>query len=407
MNAPLNHRGLRAVYANASTRSRGGLPQNASPQEVVAGLNTAFEEFKADHNSRIDRLENVFDDQAARIAAMQTGGGSGPIRGSARAALTNLGQFGRSGDPGALSQGLQPQAALSVGSDPDGGYTVPEEMADTITELQRDVSPMRRLARVITTRSASFDMPVNLGGTGTGWVGETAARPETTTPTFANVNIPHGEIYANPAITQQLLDDSAYALGEFIAEEIARTFAEQEGAAFIAGNGTNKPLGFLTGTPVATDDSARAFGTLQYIAGGAASTFSDDEKLVDLVFSLKSGYRQNGAWLMNSATLAVVSKFKDGNGRFLWQDSLESGTPGRLLGYPVEVDEDMPDIAADAFPIAFGDFRRGYVITDRAGVRLLRDPFTQKPYIMFYATKRVGGKLVDTNAIKLLKVATA
>ncbi len=384
-------------------KQRGIIAVRASqPNEIaglIKGLTTDFAEFKASQQREIDELNS-------KLAAASVGAGL-PENVSNTRALSNLGEFARSGSVEALTRGLTVQAAMSVGSDPDGGYTVPQELSQELFRVQRDNNPFRRLARVVSTKATDYDQPISIGGTGTGWVGETAARPETNTPTLANINIPSGEIYANPAITQKMLDDSAFNIGEFITEEISAEFDAQEMTAFVSGNGTNKPAGFLTGTITNESDSARAFGTLQYVASGAAAAVSDADKLIDLVYALRTRYRQNGAWLMNSTTAATIRKMKDGDGNYLWQRALVAGQPESLLGYPVETVEAMPDIAADAYPIAFGDWQRGYTITDRVGVRILRDPFTNKPYVHFYTTKRVGGKVIDSNAIKLLKVAAS
>jgi HK97 family phage major capsid protein len=183
-------------------------------------------------------------------------------------------------------------------------------------------------------------------------------------------------------------------------------FARAEGAAFVGGSGTNQPKGFLTAAKSLDGDGARAFGTLQYVASGDDGGFDEEPevKLIDLIHTLKAGHRQGASWVMNSSTLAEVRKFKTSDGAFLWQPGLVEGQPDRLLGYPVVEAEDMPDIAADAFPIAFGNFKAGYLIAERSATTILRDPFTHKPFVHFYATKRVGGQVLDSAAIKLLKI---
>jgi HK97 family phage major capsid protein len=211
-----------------------------------------------------------------------------------------------------------------------------------------------------------------------------------------------------PAATQPLLDDSAVNIDEWLAAEIDTAFAEQEGAAFVSGDGTNKPKGFLSYTPVA--ESAWEWGKLGFVITGEAADFpaaDPSDKLLDLIYSLKSGYRQNGTFVMNRRTQAAIRKMKDENGIYLWQPPAQAGGQASLMGFPLVEAEEMPDIGAGTFPVAFGDFRRGYLVVDRMGVRVLRDPYSAKPYVLFYVTKRVGGGVQDFDAIKLLKVAAS
>ena len=228
----------------------------------------------------------------------------------------------------------------------------------------------------------------------------------TATPDFHEIAPPTGELYANPAASQAMLDDVGFDLQAWLASEIAMEFARAEGAAFVNGSGLNQPEGFLTAPATIAADDTRAFGALQYIGSGDAAGLgaAPDLTLIDLVHTLKAGHRQGASFVMNSATLAEVRKFKTADGAFLWQPGLVEGQPDRLLGYPVVEAEDMPDIAASAYPIAFGNFRHGYLIAERSATQILRDPFTNKPFVHFYATKRVGGQVLDGNAIKLLKI---
>ncbi len=288
----------------------------------------------------------------------------------------------------------------------DGGYAVPRQIDAMIARELTEISPIRAIAQVVQTGSAGYRKLVSTGGTASGWVSETAGRPETDTPNFAEIAPPTGELYANPAASQAMLDDAGFDLESWLASEIAMEFARAEGAAFVGGNGTNQPMGFLSAPVSTSEDGARSFGTLQYVGSGDSDGFdaNPDAKLIDLVHTLKAGHRQGASFVMNSATLAEVRKLKTADGAFLWQPGLAEGQPDRLLGYPVVEAEDMPDIAAGEYPIAFGNFRHGYLIAERSATQVLRDPFTNKPFVHFYATKRVGGQVLDSNAIKLLKI---
>jgi len=289
----------------------------------------------------------------------------------------------------------------------DGGYAVPREIDAAIAARLKAISPIRSIAQVVQTGTAGYRKLITTGGTASGWVSETAARPETASPKFAEIAPPSGELYANPAASQAMLDDAAFDLESWLADEIATEFARAEGAAFVTGSGTNQPKGFLGAPTAATDDAVRAFGTLQFVASGNAATLgtAPELKLIDLVHTLQAGHRQGASWVMNASTLAEVRKIKTSDGAFLWQPGLVDGQPDRLLGYPVVEAEDMPDIGANAFPVAFGNFRAGYLIAERSATAILRDPFTNKPFVHFYATKRIGGQVLDSDAIKLLKIA--
>lgn len=296
--------------------------------------------------------------------------------------------------------------ALSVGTDADGGYAVPEQIDTMIEKLLVDISPMRAVAGQVTVGTSDYKKLVNVGGIASGWVGETAARSETNTSQLSEVVPPIGEVYANPAATQTMLDDAMFDAEAWLAAEVAEEVARAENAAFISGTGTAQPKGFLDETVATTADGTRAFGQIQYRATGvdgdwAASNEAD--ALIDLVHDLRSGYRTGATWLMSNLTLASVRKLKDGDGNYLWRPGLADGQPATILGYNVAEAEDMPDIASDSLSIAFGNFRRGYLIVDRIGTRVLRDPFTNKPYVHFYTTKRVGGKTINSECIKLLK----
>lgn len=294
-------------------------------------------------------------------------------------------------------------------SDGAGALAVPQELDALIDATLKSISPIRAIANVVAVGSAGYRKLVSSGGFESGWASEVGARDETDTPVFNEIAPPMGELFANPAASQAMLDDAQFDVEAWLAEEIAREFASAEGSAFVSGNGTNKPKGFLSGTISTASDATRTFGQLQYLATGAAGAFAanPEDKLIDLVQSLRAPYRQGACWVMNSATLAKVRKFKTSTGEFLWTPSLASGSPATLLGYPVVEAEDMPDIAANALSIAFGNFRAGYLIADRTETQVLRDPYSHKPYVHFYATKRVGGMVSNSEAIKLLKFSAS
>ena len=289
----------------------------------------------------------------------------------------------------------------------DGGYAVPREIDAVISATLLKLSPIRGIAQIVQVGSAGYRKLITTGGTASGWVSETAARPMTNTPTFVEIVPPSGDLYANPAASQAMLDDAAFNLEAWLGNEISMEFARAEGAAFINGSGTNQPRGFLGAPTSLLTDATRPFGTVQHAVSGNAATLGTNPelKLIDLVHSLKAAHRQGATWVMNSSTLAEVRKLKASDGSFLWQPGIAEGQPDRLIGYPVVEAGDMPDIAANAFPIAFGNFRAGYLIAERSATSILRDPFTNKPFVHFYAVKRIGGQVLDSEAIKLLKIS--
>lgn len=296
--------------------------------------------------------------------------------------------------------------ALNIGTDADGGYAVPERLDRNILDLMEDESPMRKLCNVIKIGGENYKKLVNLHGAASGWVGETASRPQTDSPQLAELTPYMGEIYANPAATQTSLDDIFFDAESWLADEVATEFAQKERLAFLSGDGTNKPKGILDYTSVTTVDGTRAFGQLQHILAASTSAVTFDE-LITVVYALRKAQRSNAVWMTNTLTLSTLRKIKDSDGNYIWQPSVQAGQPTSLLGYSLEENEDCADMAADAVPILFGNFRRGYTIVDRMGIRTLRDPYTNKPYVHFYTTKRVGGFLADSESIKLLKNAAA
>jgi HK97 family phage major capsid protein len=300
------------------------------------------------------------------------------------------------------------EKALSIGSNADGGYLVPPETETEISRLLVQVSPLRSLATVRQISNMVYKKPVTTTGPTVGWSTETGARTVTASQQLDILTFPTAELYAMPSATTAFLDDTAVDVGAWIAEEVNAAFAAQETTAFVTGDGTNKPKGFLSETPVA--NSSWAWGKLGYVASGAAGalpTPNPSDVLFDLVYALKAQYRQNARWLMNRRTQAAIRKLKDSTGNYLWQPAITAAGRASLLGVELLEVEDMPDVAANAFAIAFGDFRRGYLIVDRLGVNVLRDPYSNKPYVMFYTTKRVGGGVQDYDAIKLLKFAAS
>ena len=302
------------------------------------------------------------------------------------------------------------QKTLSVGTDPDGGYTVPDQMETAIDRVITEISPIRQIARIVQVSTASFKRRTSLGGATSGWVGEQTSRPQTDTPTLAVQEYPVMELYAQPAATQSILDDSAINIDQWLADEVAIEFAFQEGAAFVNGNGAARPTGFLQGDIV--DESSWSWGKTGRVKTGAAGAFNTTTagesatNITDLVYALKPIFRGNARFVMNRATVSEIMKLRDADGRPLWHSGLREGQPDMLHGYAITEAEDMPDIANNSYSIAFGDFRRGYIIVDRIGTRVLRDPYSSKPFVLFYTTKRVGGNIGHYDAFKLLQFAT-
>lgn len=297
--------------------------------------------------------------------------------------------------------------ALSVGSDPDGGYVVDPDTSGRIVMKQFETSPVRQYASVQVISTDALEGLFDLDEAASGWVSETGSRPETGTPQLKPWRIPVHEQYAEPRATQKLLDDAYINMEDWLAAKVAEKFSRTENAAFVNGTGVGQPRGFLTyahGTTLP--------GTIEQVAtgvnGGFAAAPAGADKLISMVYGLKTNYRNNGVWFMNRTTTAGVRLLKNSDGSYLWQPSIAAGQPSTLLGYPVATFDDMPDYTTNgALAIAFGDLAQAYQIVDRLGIRVLRDPFTAKPYVKFYTTKRVGGDVINFEAIKLLKFATA
>jgi len=386
---------------------------------LLTELMGAFEEFKRTNDGRIAELEKrgsadaLTEEKLGRLNAALDGAKAAMDRVALERSRPAL-EAGRpeAGDEykDAFSAYVKrgEEKALSIGSNPDGGYLVPSETENEITRRLTQGSPIRAIASVRAVSSSVYKKPVTLTGPVTGWAAETGARTETASPTIDALDFPTAELYAMPAATAAFLDDAAVDVGAWLAEEVNAAFAEQETAAFVNGNGTNKPKGFLAETQIA--EGSWAWDKIGYLATGVSGAWPVDDpsdKLIDLVYTLKAGYRQNASWVMNRKTQGAVRKFKDADGNYLWQPGVAAGAKATLLGFDLVEAENMPDIAAAATPIAFGDFRRGYLVVDRTGVNVLRDPYTAKPYVLFYTTKRVGGGVQDFDAIKLLKFSVS
>ncbi|GGA54203.1 phage major capsid protein [Pelagibacterium lentulum] len=386
---------------------------------MFAEFMSAFEEFKSTNDQRIETLEKrgsadvLIEDKLERLNSLLDGQKAALDRAAIEKARPTL-EAGRvrGGDEykDAFSAYVKrgEEKALSVGSSEDGGYLAPAETETEINRLLAAISPMRAICGVRRVSGSIYKRPVTVSGPQVGWVGETTARSQTNSQVLDELSFPTTELYAMPAATQNFLDDAAVDVGQWIAEEVNAAFAEQETAAFILGDGVNKPTGFLDADIVPEGDWE--WNKLGYVPTGVDGSFSGtvdpvdaSDVLIDLVYTLKAGYRQNATWLMNRRTQGAIRKLKDADGNYLWQPAARADGRATLMGFPLVEAEDMPDIDVDATPIAFGDFRRGYLIVDRQGVNVLRDPYSAKPYVLFYTTKRVGGGIADYDAIKLLK----
>lgn len=311
----------------------------------------------------------------------------------------------RSGDDDGL-RGLElDQKSMSTAVNSDGGYLVDPQMSETIKAVLYSGASIRAVASVVNVEATSYDVLIDTTDLGAGWASETGASTETGTPTIDRITIPLHELSALPKASQRLLDDAAFDIESWLAGRIAERFARAEAAAFVNGDGVDKPTGFLTHTVV--DNDVWAWDALGYVATGVDGALGNGDAIIDLVYALGATYRANGTFVMNSKTAGEVRKLKDGDGRFLWSDGLAAGEPARLLGYPVLIAEDMPDISSGSNSIAFGDFAAGYTVAERPDLRVLRDPFSAKPNVLFYATKRVGGDVSDFAAIKVLRFAVS
>lgn len=401
----------------------------ADARAAMAEMLGAFEAFKAANDQRLIEIEArrpdvLLEEKVARIdAGLQAAQAKADRAASVahRPALGGSANASAVGDSGAdegaderkaawggymkagLTAGLEAKG-LAESAPSTGGYVAPPETERLIERRLMAASPMREICSVRTVGAGVYRKPYSIAAVASGWVAETAPRPETDAPTLNLLEFPSAELYACPAATQSLLDDAFVNLDEWLAAECEDAFAAQETAAFVGGDGVNKPKGFLSYPTVA--DVGQVWGQLGFIGTGAAGAFpgaNPADKLMDLAYLPGAQYRPGARFVMNRRTTSTIRKFKDTTGAYIWSPGTLPGQAPSLLGYPVTEIETMPDMAANSVAIAFGDFARGYLIVDRAGMRVLRDPFTAKPYVLFYTTKRVGGGVQNFDAIKLLK----
>lgn len=388
----------------SETEVKSRVGEDVSPvsevKSAVAGFMNDFKGFRADIQQRLQQQEDKMTKMERKSFTPQR-----PVLSTrAEADVPHQKAFDaylRSGDDDAL-RGLELEGkAMSSAVAADGGYLVDPQTSETIKSVLSSTASIRAIANVVQVEATSYDVLVDHTDIGHGWATETADATETSTPSIDRITIPLHELSALPKASQRLLDDSAFDIETWLAGRIADKFARAEAAAFVGGDGMDKPSGFLTHPTV--ENASWSWGNLGYVATGADGDFNGADAIVDLVYAVGAEYRANGTFVMNSKTAGAVRKLKDADGRFLWSDGLAAGEPARLLGYPVLIAEDMPDVASDAMAIAFGDFAAGYTVAERPDLRVLRDPFSAKPHVLFYATKRVGGDVSDFAAIKLLK----
>lgn len=442
----------------AALYERRDAPTIASVAEALDKIGTAFEEYKRTNDqrleaikagrgtadldaklARIDEAINGLNEAKSRLEKVETklarpgaqGGAASGERPSAEAEAYKsafLHWVRNPGDPerrtalqlrarelrkvearGGDEDGFETRSTQTVTSTGSaGGFALPEVIERAIARLSVDISPIRQIATVRTVGSPDYKELFDVNGAAFEWVGEAGTRNQTNTPDLAEVAPTFGMASAKPQASEESLDDLFFDVENWLISSAAEAIAQGEGTAFVSGNGTNRPTGFLAGpAPVATVDSSRAFGTLQYIASGQAAALpTSADVFYDLIYSLRARYRTNARWVTSKLVLAAMRKYKDSQNQYLWQPSLVQGQPDTFMGYGITEAEDMPAVAANAFPLAFGDFKEGYLIADRVGMRITRDEITTPGFVKFYIRKRVGGKLRNTQAIKLLKIAT-
>jgi HK97 family phage major capsid protein len=381
----------------------GDLSPAEDVRRAVTGFVKQFKGFQADIETKLQQTEERMTmlDRKTMTAART------PLAGAVDAGAPHQKAFNayvRSGDDDGL-RGLHLEGkALSTAVNSDGGYLVDPQTSDIVKSVLNTTASIRAIASVVNVEATSYDVLVDHSDVGAGWATESSSVGESDTPQIDRITVQLHELSALPKASQRLLDDAAFDIEGWLAGRIADKFARAEASAFINGDGVDKPKGILAHATV--DNDVWAWGNLGYVPTGSAGEVTPDA-IVDVVYALGAQYRANASFVMNSKTAGFVRKLKDMDGRFLWSDGLAAREPARLMGYPVLIAEDMPDAANDATAIAFGDFAAGYTIAERPDLRILRDPFSAKPHVLFYATKRVGGDVSDFAAIKLLKFGTA
>ena len=382
--------------------------------EGAAGVATALAGLVADIRTVRDDIQDRMQKQDQRMTMIERkthAAGRPALETAAAVDVPHRKAFAaylRNGDDDGLRGLALEGKALNTAVAAEGGYLVDPQTAETIRSVLNSTASIRAIANVVNVEATSFDVLVDHTDVGSGWATEAGPVTESDTPAIERISIPLHELSAMPKASQRLLDDAAFDIEGWLAGRIADRFSRAEAAAFVSGDGIDKPRGLLTHPRV--ENGAWAWGSLGYVATGNLGDFATtnaSDAIVDLVYALGATYRANASFVMNSKTAGAVRKMKDADGRFLWSDGLAAAQPARLMGYPVLISEDMPDIGPDSFAIAFGDFRAGYTIADRPDLRVLRDPYSAKPHVLFYATKRVGGDVSDFAAIKLLKFAVA
>jgi HK97 family phage major capsid protein len=396
--------------------------ERAAREDFEARSKSERREFEAKADSEFAKAQAVLkemQDAAAKAArfAMASANSDAPDN-EHRKAFIEWMRHPRDQRANAQLQEIQRKSVFTTGTGGSaaGGYAVPEEIDRAIVTQLTNVSPMRSLARVVTASTPDYKILVDTLGTGTSWVGEKAARSETNTPQLGEVAPTFGSLIAYPSATEESLNDMFFDVAGWLTSSVSTAFAAAEGVAFTTGDGSNKPTGVMTNTKSTSDDASLTFGQVQYVPTGAAAGFPPlaitspvtypGDVIINCAHKLKAGHRANARWMMNKATLAVVRKFKDVDANYLWQPGLQLGVPGTLYGYPVVENEDMADIGSNTFPIAFGDFFAAYTIVDLVGMRVTLDEVTTPGYVKWYFRKRVGGKLTNNQAIKVIKCAT-
>ncbi|TDW21063.1 HK97 family phage major capsid protein [Rhizobium azibense] len=437
----------------ASYRGVSALGVKAETPEVAAMIerfNKTFSDFKAENDTRLQELKNGLNDplQAEKVNKINASldevraeitrimekvaanelsgsGASADIQAQARdfsrtlsakaghaveISAEDLGKYANGLDTymrfGAENSRMRDvRNLMEVGSDPAGGYTVTPDMSGRIIKKIFETSPARQLFSVVSIGTDAMEGMIDRDDLDSGWVGEKQARPETGTPELGKWRIDVHEQYAMPKVTQKLLDDSGFDIEGWLSAKVSDKFARVENTSTFAGDGVNKPRGILTYSTAATPDATRAWQVFEHIASGATGSITNTDFLINLVFALKAAYRANASWTMNRKTLGYIRTLKDGDGNYLWQPDFSQRQGGLLLGYGITEAEDMPDIASNALSIGFGDFKAAYQIVDRMGIRVLRDPYTEKGFVKLYTTKRIGGDALDFDAAKFMKFA--